>query len=113
MKNVLKFGIFVLALSAVSFANAQEKKKASPEKMFKRIDADNNGAISLEEFKAKKMKDESKEAMIEKKFAKMDADGNKSLSIEEFKKAMMQMEKQKMKKQAKKVKQVEMDEDDE
>jgi Ca2+-binding EF-hand superfamily protein len=115
MKKSLKFGIFTLALCAFSFANAQEKKreKPSPEKVFKRIDADKNGEISLEEFKAKKMKDESKEAMMEKRFAKMDADGNKSLSMVEMKKAMEIMEKRKMKKQANKKMDDSMDEDDE
>ena len=38
----------------MTFANAQEKKKPSPEKVFKKIDADNNGEISFSEaeFKA-------------------------------------------------------------
>lgn len=113
MKNVLKFGIFALALSAMTFANAQEKKKPSPEKVFKKIDADNNGEISLEEWKNKKMKNETKEEMVEKRFAKMDADGNKSLSMDELKKAMAKMEEQKMKRQAKKAKEEMNDEDDE
>ena len=92
--KTLKVGLFTLAIASFSFVGAQEKKemkeknKGNHERMFKHLDADANGSISLEEFKAKRMKDASKESQIEKRFAKMDTDANGSIDSAEFKVAM-------------------------
>ena len=60
------------------------KKHATPEEQFKKLDTNNDGAVSLEEFKASghAKKDPAK---AEEMFKKMDTDGNGSLSLEEFK----------------------------
>lgn len=85
--KTLKIGTAVLALFAFSFAGAQEKKKPNPEKMFKSFDANEDGSITLEEFKGKKRKKEVPAERLEKGFARMDADSNGSVTLEEFKKA--------------------------
>ncbi len=97
ISKTLKIGLFVVALCSISFVNAQErnqKKKGNPEETFKKLDADANGSLSLEEFKTKRMKDESKEAMFDKRFKTLDADANGAISLEEFvsKKAMSKLE---------------------
>ncbi len=108
--KTLKIGLFTLAMASFSFVGAQEKKeikekkKPNHERMFKHLDADANGSISLEEFKAKRMKDASKEAQIEKRFAKMDTDANGSLDNEEFKVAMNKPRQSKQKMKGKKLK---------
>tara|TARA_R110002012_G_scaffold120259_1_gene269456 strand:- start:1285 stop:1611 length:327 start_codon:yes stop_codon:yes gene_type:complete len=108
MKKVLKLVIFTLALSAFSFANAQEEKRErpSPEKMFEKLDTDKNGEISLAEFKdreaIKKEKEKKRDDMMEKRFSKMDANSNQTISKEEFMKALEIMKERRMKKQAKK-----------
>lgn len=60
-----------------------EKKGPNPEKMFKKLDTDSSGSISLEEFKAspRGQKDPAKAESI---FAKMDADSKDGVSLEEF-----------------------------
>jgi len=59
-----------------------EKPKLTPEERFKKMDANNDGALSLEEFLGK-AKPEAKAAK-EEEFKKLDTDGNGSLSLEEF-----------------------------
>jgi Ca2+-binding EF-hand superfamily protein len=74
---------------ATTFATAAdapakgEKKKADPEAMFKKLDADGNGSLSLEEFKAGPMgkKDPAKAEEI---FKKKDTNNDGSLSLQEF-----------------------------
>ena len=95
--TTLKLGTLVLALFAFSFADAQEKKKATPENMFKKIDTNEDGSITLEEFKNKKSKREVSAERLEKGFAKMDADSNGSVTLEEFEKAAMDRKKGKKK----------------
>jgi Ca2+-binding EF-hand superfamily protein len=61
------------------------RKKAEKENaMFKKLDSDNNGSISLAEFKAspRAQKDPTKAEQI---FKKMDTDSNGGVSLEEFK----------------------------
>jgi len=86
--NKLKFGLVAVALCAVSFTNAQEKKRPTPEKMFASYDTDEDKLISLDEFKAKKRKKEVEAAVLEKRYTKMDADSNGSVTLEEFKASM-------------------------
>lgn len=94
ISKTLKFGLFVVALCSITFINAQErdgKRKPNPERIFKKLDADANGSISLEEFKAKRLKGENKAEQIEKRFAKMDADENGEVDMAEFKIALTRM----------------------
>jgi Ca2+-binding EF-hand superfamily protein len=62
--------------SALCHAQAADPKK----KQFEKLDADKNGLISLEEFKAKSKTPDTADA----KFAKIDADKNGSVSLEEW-----------------------------
>jgi Ca2+-binding EF-hand superfamily protein len=61
-----------------------EKKKADPEAMFKKLDADSNGSVSLQEFKdsPRGKKDPAK---AEETFKKKDTNNDGSLSLDELK----------------------------
>ena len=84
------FGILAIAASFSYGEEAPAKpdkpKHPNPEEMFKKLDTNSDGSISLEEFKAspKAQKDPAK---AEERFKKMDADSNGSVSLEEFKAA--------------------------
>jgi hypothetical protein len=91
MKTTLSI-ISVLAL-ATSLTYAQEaprgpkkpgKDHPAPEEIFKKLDADSSGSVSLEEFKASKRAQEKPEK-AEEIFNSIDKDGNGELSLEEFK----------------------------
>jgi Ca2+-binding EF-hand superfamily protein len=73
----------VLALSAsISLAADEakpEKPKASPEEMFKKLDKDGDGKLSIDEYRGKKEASE-----VEAKFKDLDKDGDGKLSVEEF-----------------------------
>ncbi len=91
--KTLKISLFVLAVASFSFVGAQEKQeknKVDYEKIFKGLDADESGSISLEEFKAKRMKAPSKEAQVEKRFTQMDTDESGLVDLAEFKKFLEQ-----------------------
>ena len=60
------------------------KERPNPEVIFKKLDADSSGAVSLEEFKASARAKENPEK-AEEIFKKIDKDGNGELSLEEFK----------------------------
>ncbi len=80
-----------LALSA-SFAAAEDKKpeagaekpKRDPAELFKKLDSNNDGKVSLEEWKASPMgkKDAAK---AEEMFKSKDKDNDGSLTLDEFK----------------------------
>ncbi len=61
-----------------------ERKRPDPEKMFKRLDSDSNGSISLAEFKAspRAQRNPEKAGRI---FKKIDADSNGEATLDEFK----------------------------
>lgn len=82
--TILKFGVLAIGLLVSSHISAQEKKKPDPKKMFASFDANQDKAISLEEFKGRKRKNEIAPEVLEKRFAKMDGDSNGSVTIEEF-----------------------------
>jgi hypothetical protein len=89
--KIMKTYIPALAVMAIasSISFAQEAPKGpregrpNPEAMFKRLDKDSSGSLSLEEFKqhprAQQGADKAAEA-----FAKMDKDSSGEVSLEEF-----------------------------
>jgi EF-hand domain pair len=60
------------------------KDHPAPEEIFKKLDADSSGSVSLDEFKASARAKENPEK-AEEIFKKIDKDGNGELSLEEFK----------------------------
>ncbi len=91
MKTCIQtFGILAIAASLSYGEDAPAKpdkpKGPNPEEMFKKLDANADGSVTLEEFKAapKAQKDPAK---AEEKFKKMDADSSGGVSLEEFKAA--------------------------
>lgn len=74
----------VLALS-VAFATAAdaEKKKGNPEQAFKKIDANSDNSVTLEEFK-NSPRGKKDAAKAEEFFKKKDKDNDGKLSLEEF-----------------------------
>ena len=75
---------FVLVATPATQAADDDKAKVRAGKMFKKLDKDTSGSVSLEEFKALAKGDDEKAKKLEKKFKKLHADGNGSLSLEEF-----------------------------
>ncbi len=94
MKTTLSISMAVLMIPALTAPGravdkGQERGAAHLEAAFKKIDADGNGAVSLEEFiKARNPANDEAKQKLETRFKKMDADGNGQLTLEEFKKAM-------------------------
>lgn len=70
-------GLFIPVLAA------QEKKGATAEEVFKKMDKDGNGKLSLAEFVGKREGDKATKA--EANFKKKDKDGDGNLTLEEFK----------------------------
>ena len=87
MKSIhLKLSIVSIIFLACSFSmSAQERKEPDFDKMFKRLDANKDGSISLEEFKSAKRKKEVPIERLEKNYAAMDADNNGELTLGELK----------------------------
>lgn len=90
MKTCIQtLGILALAITFTHGQDApagggQEKKRPDPEKIFKKLDSDGNGSVSLEELKASH-KGQKDPAKAEEVFKKIDADSNGSISEQEFK----------------------------
>jgi Ca2+-binding EF-hand superfamily protein len=85
MKVSLLARALVAALAVSCFAPAafaQEKKAPNPEKVFAKKDADGDGKLSLEEFKAGMKEEQAAKAGA--RFNKLDKDGDGTLSLEEF-----------------------------
>ena len=74
---------FAAGLLAGPSAMAADKKKKDPEAVFKKLDKDNDGKLSFDEFKGKRTGKKAEAA--EKRFKKADKDSDKSLNLEEFK----------------------------
>ena len=88
MKRLLAVAcLFGLLASLVGQAAAEdkkpEKKAPDPEAVFKKMDADADGKVSLEEFKANKKGKALENA--EKQFTRIDKNSDKSVDLEEFK----------------------------
>jgi hypothetical protein len=90
---IMKTCIQTLAIMALaaSFSFAEEApkgpdkgKRPNPEKLFKKLDTDNTGSLSLDEFKASPMAKRNPEK-AEQIFNKMDKDSADGVSLEEFK----------------------------
>jgi hypothetical protein len=83
MKTLLTVLAALSATAMIATAADEAKpegKKPNPEARFKKLDADNDNAVTLEEFKAK-AKDPAK---AETAFGKRDKNGDGKLSLEEF-----------------------------
>ncbi|WP_169515998.1 EF-hand domain-containing protein [Gaetbulibacter saemankumensis] len=91
----------VVLFAGVQLSAAQQNSgnKRTPEKMFASLDADEDGMVTLEEFKSKKRKNEVPVERLEKMFKRMDANADGTLTLEEYQKAM-----EKRKEQAQKMK---------
>ena len=86
MRKLFVFAVVLGLVSPLSAAPAKpekgEKKPVDLEAVFKKMDKDGSGSLSLEEFKGKR-----DAAKAEPQFKKLDKDGNGSISLEEFKAA--------------------------
>ena len=80
MKKLLAFAVVI---SLFAPALAADKAKLTPEEMFKRLDQDKDGKLSLIEFKGKR--EGVKADAAEKQFIALDKNNDKFLSLEEFK----------------------------
>ena len=85
-----------VGLSASAYAAKPKTPKPTPEEVFKALDANSDGKVTLEEFEApikkkldgqdeKKLKAALKKA--QKRFEQIDADKDGSLTLDEFKNA--------------------------
>jgi len=87
ISKTFKIGVCVIAICSITFVTAQEggkKKKGNAKELFKKLDTDANGSLSLEEFEKIRKKDNHREAMFDKRFKTLDADANGNISLEEF-----------------------------
>ncbi|ANW95974.1 hypothetical protein AXE80_06635 [Wenyingzhuangia fucanilytica] len=75
----LAFAVVAMVASVSTFAQEEKKQKPSPEKAFKRFDANEDGKITKDELEGKK---------ILNRFDKLDKDSDGSISLEEFTAAM-------------------------
>lgn len=85
--KTLKSGFFIIAIASFSFASAQEVGEViedNSRKMFKHLDMDEDGKITLQEFKTRRVKAPSKAEQVEKRFVSMDTDENGYVDKAEF-----------------------------
>ena len=76
LATAVAVGLTMMGSSLCQAQGAPDKKQ----KQFEKVDADKNGSISLEEYKAASKTPDQADA----KFARLDADKNGSVSLEEF-----------------------------
>ena len=83
--------VFALFANPISAQEKDKKKKRDPEAIFKKLDKDGNGKLTLEEFKGKRTGEKAEAA--EKRFKRLDKDGDGSVTLEEFKAAFKKKKK--------------------
>ncbi|QDT34395.1 EF-hand domain-containing protein [Thalassoglobus polymorphus] len=76
----LALGVAVTALSANAEEKPKKGKKPDLEAIFKKLDKDKSGDLTLEEFKGKRDEEKAKKA-----FARLDKDKNEKVTLKEFK----------------------------
>ena len=74
-------GIFVLGMG-VAPALAAKPGKKDPAQTFKKLDANNDGSLTVQEMKGKGKKDAAK---VEKRFKKLDKDSDGKVTLAEIK----------------------------
>ncbi|MFT5823041.1 MAG: Ca2+-binding EF-hand superfamily protein [Crocinitomix sp.] len=79
----LKFGVFVITLMCISTAHAQREQK-STEEMFKQMDRDSDGNVSVDEYKQSKIGIRQGDE-AESKFMEIDSNNDGTISLVEFK----------------------------
>lgn len=88
MKTCIQALSILAIASTLSFAQegkpAAPRQRPNPAEMFKKLDKDGNGTVSLAEFKASP-RGQKDEAKAEEVFKKIDADHNGEATPEEFK----------------------------
>jgi hypothetical protein len=76
-------GFLAITLLGASMTTAYAADKKDPEEVFKKLDKDNDGKLSLTEFIGKRT--DEKATAAEKTFKAKDKDGDGFLTLEEFK----------------------------
>ncbi len=91
MRTLVAWSAATMIVLGVSVASAADKPQRTPEEMFKRLDANSDGKLTVEEFTAKREGDKAEKA--KKYFARIDKNSDGSVDLEEFKAAMEQRKK--------------------
>ncbi|MBO3117710.1 EF-hand domain-containing protein [Winogradskyella sp. DF17] len=93
ISKTVKVSCIVVALLGSFLAEAQQerKRRPNPKTILAKMDTDENGLVSLDEFKAAPMNEDFKIEVVEKRFKKMDEDESGEVDLEELKKAMKHM----------------------
>jgi hypothetical protein len=86
------------ALAADEVKKGGDKPKASPEDIFKKLDKDMDGKLTLEEYTAM-AKDDTKKEGLAKRFKAMDKESKGFLTLEQFVAFMQKHAKQEKKKE--------------
>ena len=91
LKVALLAGLALVVAGTSARADDEKKpaKKANPEALFKKLDANGDGKVSKEEFAKfgeNSPKAKAKPGAADKIFSRLDAIGDGSISLEEFKK---------------------------
>ncbi len=86
MTTVIKTSLcFAALMLCTSIGFAQDRKSPDPEKAFNRFDKNKDAAVTFEEFKNVKRKNDVAEDVLKKRFDRMDADKDGSIVLEELK----------------------------